>query len=638
MTPDRQQGVRPMVTAADPLPGLIDLALSRGADGALRHPDTLQSIDVHGLAELVHHHGGADKDVRVLLDDGARDNELFTSLANLLSRDVLVVPADATLPDPRHPVPVRRFDGKVVDWTLIQPPAFATDLPGWFDLSGGSVRLRSGPIVLALPDGVLVSTRENFVRHRATVARIVAGPPGLTTVGVPVREGGFLISEHSGAETVYGGADLAAILAAYPLYAGDLRLWLTWPDEPSHQHLLDRHLTDLAGTSGATIWVPPTDGVVVVVDGELAVRGRAGHPDEWWPYRPNGRGGPAAFRSDVDGRLVPAVGAVPTSAVVTPTGDEGVSPYARHEAPTSLADGRRRHGLSWLPKRPRVNGEALTLYVMSAWAPDRVAREGVPTAELFLLGHTERGGHRLNRAPYVLRLRAEPGTAVPAAAARACASAEVTAALAGPDTYVLPAGWLDRVRLEASVTVDEAGTINDEVVLPGHPLILRSTDASHGVDGLPDDLTRWPSGATPQTAWSLLPEGPDGPPRDLLPLYRKAPPPQPGLSLVQLRVKAAAAIDVAASAGRLLPLTSVRTRLTELQHAGIALALPRAAGDAAEVIELLQADGARWRSNRGSTPPTSLSLFDDRFERTTGQTAAGKSPVSTAVTISTRDR
>src|SRR4029453_17902957 len=100
-----------------------------------------------------------------------------------------------------EPVPVDRASGAVVDWVLLQPPALATSLPGWFDLAGGLVLPRSGLATLPLPGGLEFANRDDFVVRRAAAARLGAGHPRLVTVAAAIRDGAFRLwpSQKGGA-------------------------------------------------------------------------------------------------------------------------------------------------------------------------------------------------------------------------------------------------------------------------------------------------------------------------------------------------------------------------------------------------------------------------------------------------------
>ncbi|MGW0435133.1 hypothetical protein ACWDV4_21665 [Micromonospora sp. NPDC003197] len=315
-------------SADSPLPvdGLCDLRLVRAADGGLAdpvHPGV--SLGVGELVELAQASGVVGSDLRILVDDGARNASLLGLVADQLGCDILVTPIGATLRCPAgttpdeavEAMPVDRASGNVVDWILIQPSALRTALPGWFDLVGGLVLSRTGVVTLPLPDGLEFANREDFVVRRAAAARLGVGHPELVTVALASRSGGFLLSVYDAgtagpSQTVHGGRDVAAALSSIDLYGGDLRLWLRWPDSHAEQQQLDEQLRELALATGASIWTPALGGMAVLLKGclDLAVRDRDGRGDQWREYRPPGLTEPARFLSDRDGRLVPQGGPV----------------------------------------------------------------------------------------------------------------------------------------------------------------------------------------------------------------------------------------------------------------------------------------------------------------------------------------
>ena len=59
------------------------------------------------------------------------------------------------------------------------------------------------------------------------------------------------------------------------------------------------------------------------------------------------------------------------------------------------------------------------------------------------------------------------------------------------NTYLLPAAWLDRVRLVGAYTVDAHGLAGEHTDVPSTSLMLRCSGARHGADGLPNEVVRW---------------------------------------------------------------------------------------------------------------------------------------------------
>ncbi|MGW5556460.1 hypothetical protein ACWER9_04440 [Micromonospora sp. NPDC003944] len=306
-----------------PVPGLADLVLVRCDEGGLARPDDPgAALTVDALADLARAAGAGEQDLRVLMDDGARQEALFGRLADALGRDVLVTPAGATVqPTPAaggrtEAVPVNRASGAVVDWVLVQPAALRTGLPGWYDLAGGLVLHRGGLVTLPLLDGLEFADREGYVVRRAAAARLAAAHPDLVTVALATRGGGFVLSTYRGRSGVHGADEVAAALSSIPLYGGDLRLWLRWPLDPAEQRLLDAQVRALAEATGATVWTPPVGAEAVLLRGcqDLAARERSGQAVPWRPVRPPHASGTSVFDTDLDGRLTPADGVTIASA------------------------------------------------------------------------------------------------------------------------------------------------------------------------------------------------------------------------------------------------------------------------------------------------------------------------------------
>lgn len=317
-TPTRDPDDRP-----SPVPGLADLVLVRSDEGGLALPDDPGlALTVDVLADLARAAGAGEQDLRVLMDDGARQAALFGRLAEALGCDVLVTPAGATVqPTPAaggrtEAMPVNRASGEVVDWVLVQPASLRTELPGWYDLAGGLVLHRGGLVTLPLPNGLEFADREGYVVRRAAAARLGAAHPDLVTVALATRGGGFVLSTHRGRTGVHGADEVAAALSSIPLHGGDLRLWLRWPLDTAEQRLLDAQVCALAAATGATVWTPPVGAEAVLLRGcrDLAARDRSGQPVPWRSVRPRYASDAAVFDTDLDGRLTPTDGVTIVSA------------------------------------------------------------------------------------------------------------------------------------------------------------------------------------------------------------------------------------------------------------------------------------------------------------------------------------
>ncbi|WP_035086576.1 hypothetical protein [Catenuloplanes japonicus] len=303
-----------------PIDGLCDLVLTRTADGGLARPDAAgAALTAEELADHAHASGVSGRDLRVLVDDGARNAALLGRVADALGCDILVAPAGATVERLAGPgtaraeaVPVDRASGEVVDWVLIQPAGLATTLPGWFDLAGGLVLHRSGLVSLPLPGGLEFANRDDFVVRRAAAARLGLGHPDLVTVALATRNGGFRLTTYRMDRTGdqrgrVSGRDVAAALSSLYLYGGDVRLWLRWPDDAGECTRLEAEVTALAEATGAVIWTPEPGGQAVLLRGsrDLAARDRDGTVVGWRAYRPPHAPEQDRFETDPDGRLAP---------------------------------------------------------------------------------------------------------------------------------------------------------------------------------------------------------------------------------------------------------------------------------------------------------------------------------------------
>ncbi|ASW53426.1 hypothetical protein CIK06_03335 [Plantactinospora sp. KBS50] len=633
--------------------GLYDLVLTPGVPGApgpvqpagplTAGPLTAGHLAAGHLADLVRRSADPSDDVRVLAQPGEHSEELFREVAGLLDRDVLIAPSSADLRHRRYgtdgdglfdAVILDRATREPVDWLVIQPPALATPLPGWFAVDRGVVRPRTGVVALPLPDGLALATRADFVARRAAAHRLRTGAAGLATVAVTVRAGAFLTSDYRGTQRVNSGRRLAAILADLPLYGADLRLWLTWPSDPAEQRTLAENLEDLADAVGATVWTPPPGGAVQVLDDghDLRAVDRAGAPAAWHRHRPAGPDRSPAFRSDPAGRLVPATGTGTAARVVpagrpdaaTPTGTPAAAtpadPVSASERPSVLVEPRRSapSGVPWLGPGQCVNAERFDLFVASTRPPGKLAGGGIPSPDLFLVGRLEpRPAQPARSGTYLLRLAVDPGGAIPMASIRSHVPAYLQHLLAVNDTYLVPAGRLDRLRLLAGYRLTGAGRLEPvgedredpedrEDGADGadgadgdRPVRIDCDGAWHGVPGLPGDVRRWPSSRV-SWAFALVPARGSAPPRRWLRLYRRPPAPVDGHLLLELRVPAGRAIDVPATADVLDRLPSVRSRAGQLRAAGVALIAPSRNYDRLDARRVFEAVGPAWRRRRGT--------------------------------------
>ncbi|GAB7042499.1 MULTISPECIES: hypothetical protein [Catenuloplanes] len=663
---------RPAVERCRQVAGLHDVPLIRAATGnglaAPFAPDT--PLTGRRLADLVRHASGPTDDVRMLTDDGAAHDALFREVAGLLGRDVLTTPDGARVDrwpgedEAPDAVAVDRATGEPVGWTVIQPPDLATPLPGWFDVDDGIVRHRAGVVALALPDGVALATRADFVTRRAAAHRLRDGHPRLATVAVTVRSGGFVIGDYRGTQRVHAGRRLASVLGDLPLYGCDLRLWLTWPAEAADRDHLLRNVADLAETTGATVWTPPAGGAVELSGDRHDLRAiePTGEPGVWQAHRPDRATGEAAFRSGPDGRLVPvtapvtvtvratpAAPAVPSAPAapavpavsVAPAGPAaGVGPAtaaapvagagpaaagARAAAPVVAGVavpqvappailfasappetqeepvGTPSVGVPWLRGRAQVTTEPFEAFVISPDDPHDVATTGLRTPDLFVLGHLDPHAIRPDRrARWLLRVRVDAGGAVLASSIGAPVPSRFQHLL-DQQVYLLPAGRLGRARLVTGYALTAGGTAVGTGTPGGTPLRIASAGALHGVPGLPDDAPRWPG---PRTAYAVVPLHARTLPTGWMRLLRRAPAVTAGRLLVEVRVPEGRAIDVSAAAELLGRLPSVQSRAVRLHRAGIDLVVPPRHYERITALRVFEPAGSRWRRRRDAPQGT----------------------------------
>lgn len=622
---------RPAVERCRQVDGLHDVPLIRlaTAGGGLATPAAPDTpLTGRGLADLVRRASGPTDDVRMLTDDGAAHDALFREVAGLLGRDVLTTPDGARVDrwpgedEAPDAVAVDRATGEPVGWTVIQPPDLATPLPGWFDVDGGIVRQRAGVVALALPDGVALATRADFVTRRAAAHRLRDGHPRLATVAVTVRSGAFVIGDYRGGQRVLAGRRLASVLGDLPLYGCDLRLWLTWPAGAADRDHLLRNVADLAETTGATVWTPPAGGAVELSGDRHDLRAiePTGEPGLWQAHRPDRASGEAAFRSGPDGRLVPAtapvtvavrsapiataVAAAPVATAVVPVTAPvvAVSPAKPPailfaSAPPETQEepvGTPSVGVPWLRGRAQVTTEPFEAFVTSPDDPHDVAATGLRTPDLFLLGHLDPHAIRPDRrARWLLRVRVEAGGAVLASSIGAPVPSRFQHLL-DQQVYLIPAGRLGRARLVTGYPLT-AGDAVGTGMPGGAPLRIASAGALHGVPGLPDDAPRWPG---PRTAYALVPLHARTLPTGWMRLLRRAPAVSAGRLLIEVMVPEGRAIDVPAAAELLGRLPSVQSRAVRLHRAGIDLVVPPRHYERITALRVFEPAGSRWRRRR----------------------------------------
>jgi hypothetical protein len=643
--------------------GLFDLWLEPGARGGLvlpMKPD--RPLSARAITDLVRRSGEAANDVRILTDDGARHSDLFSEVAGLLAHDVLMSPDGAeirhhdrsSLNGPLHAVPLDRVTRRAMDWIVIQPPDLATPLPGWFTVDHGLVRPRRGMVGLPLRGGVVLATRADFVTRRATAHRLGAASDGLVTVAVAARPGGFLVGDYGGTQRVYSGAQLAALLGDLPLYGSDLRLWLTWPSDPDEQQSLATQARELAETTGATVWTPPTGGSAELIDGRRDLRALdyAGKAVEWHAHRPRFAAGPPALHTTPDGLLVPAPArpsvtvrttlppdagpreakeppdagpreaaalaggglalrggdpADPVPAAEEPPTDPPAVPVDPLPRPVLVLEDRRApaYGPAWLPPGQQVNAEQFEAFIVlpvDAWS----VADGMPSAELFLVAFLN--ARSVPEGSRLLRVRVGPGGAVPMTALRAHMPARLQHLRGLHEAYLLPAARLNRVFSLDTFRVDRPGHLVPAGECEGGSLGIRCSSPARSIAGLPNEVRRWPTSGT-RRAYALLPADRVCLPRSWLRLYRHPPPVQFGRLMLEVRVPRGRAIDVTSTADALAPLTQVRTQAERLRAARVELILGSRSYGRVRVRRAYRADAGGWRRVRrlGSGPlPTVL--------------------------------
>lgn len=544
---------------------------------------------------------------------------------------------------PLDAVPLDRVTRQPMDWLVLQPPDLATPLPGWFAVDDGLVRPRTGVVGLPLPDGLALATRADFVTRRATAHRLGAST-GVVTVAVTARSGGFLVGDYSGTQDVHGGDRLAALLGDLPLYGADLRLWLTWPSDADEQARLLTQVAELAETTGATVWTPPAGGRVDLVDDRRDLRAfdPAGAVAAWQAHRPRYADGASTLDATPEGLLVSrrerqriAVAAVPAAglgdaaaavdgtatddpttlptgtglpaptpgsvAVASPAVDGTATGDATAEhltgslrRPALVTENRRAadYGPPWLRRGQQVNAEVFEAFVLIEGDPAGAVTEGVPSVELFLAAFLDprsapTGGD-------LLRVRVGPGGAIPTGALRSHVPARFRHVLGGPDTYLLPAARLDRVRVLGAFRSEGFGRLRSTVETTEGPLRIRSAPTSRSLAGLPHDVRRWPGFGTRQ-AYALLPARSRGLPRGWLPLYQQRPVARPGRLLLEVRVPAGRTVDVDATHAVVSGLRLVRTRVERLHRAGVPLVLGSRSYDRIVVQRAYRAQAGGWQ-------------------------------------------
>ncbi|MGW0218387.1 hypothetical protein ACWDXH_28745 [Micromonospora chokoriensis] len=536
-------------------------------------------------------------------EQGLLDAQVHT-LAEATGATVWTPPvgAEAVLLRGCRDLAARDRSGQAVPWRPVRPrsasgvPAFDTDLDGRLTPADGVTIASAGEVALLS----VSQRRETALRNRY---RELTAEPGLTLVDLTILEDGRLGLRHGdGSALAAGTAQLRRLLEMSGWRGGDLML-LT-PVPPERADGLHEHLRVLEDELGVEVWSLAAGAVVSVQDGLPRAVDEQRLPARWQRAADAGADPEGGRWRDEDGWLVPlrqpATGPTSGSAIVAepaamaPETAGALPPPSPRPPLTVSARSSRPHGVRWLPERPEVNAAPVRLWLSSPWPAQRVAIEGVPSANLHLVAHLAAGPLvRTGPHRHLLRLRVEAGGAVDLSRVTADLPADLRHQ-ATEGTFLLPAGWLDLARLEQGYRVDEAGQPRDPVDLPAHPLTLRCHGARHGADGLPNEVVFTARG---RRMWAVVPDRPDtaGTAVDLLVLLARRPAVRDGHRLVRLQVAPNRAVDVVASAATLAGLTSVRSRLPELVADGVTALLPSRYYDRTTVDQVLHAENGRWR-------------------------------------------
>jgi hypothetical protein len=257
--------------------------------------------------------------------------------------------------------------------------------------------------------------------------------------------------------------------------------------------------------------------------------------------------------------------------------------------------------VGWLPTPAPVNAEPIEVYTQTGREPHLCVRDGVPTPELFLAATTLSGRPDPAAGEYLLRIRVEPGAAVPLAALP-----DRLASRAGlptvPGAFLLPADWLGRARIIAGGRSDGQDWPPRLAELDA-PLFICCSGARHGVDGLPEEVVTWPSTRLAAGAYALVPPGRVAIDDPWLVLHRRRPPMRTDRWLLRVHVEPGRAIDVPAVALHLATFPQVNSIATRWAAAGIRLVLPAVSFAAATVTQVWVPGAGGWRRHRHREVP-----------------------------------
>lgn len=476
---------------------------------------------------------------------------------------------------------VQRADGRPGCWLdyrspFAGPASFASDADGRLVPVGGPVVQSVGGVsVVAVAPGRDPASVDRF--------RAIWPRPGLCQVDLaPLDDGRLAVPYADGSLLPVGPAELARVLAAAG-WAGE-DLCLLTPVTNAGAAGTEAHVHALVAALGVDAYIRPPGATLSIQDGHVRVLGPDNRSATWRRMtQPGLPARPPRWRS-VDGWLEEA-----ETVDITHPGDTLTTTDTCTVVDAEPDD--RPSGVAWLPRPTPVNAEALWLWVRGGPA-ELASVEGVPAAQLFLIGRLDPDHTDPTRAEEQLRLYAAPGTAVAAARVAPVAPPHLRDLLAAPRTFLLPAGWLDRVRLDATgpATGDPPAA---DARRSGEPVVLRCVGAAHGIDGVPDDVVTWPATRSGR-AYALCPDRRSTP--DFVALHRQRPSAMDGGRLLELRLPAGAAIDVPANAAHLAHLPLVRSRLPDLARDAVDLVLPRQRLDQVTIRRAFISRKGSWRA------------------------------------------
>ena len=493
---------------------------------------------------------------------------------------------------------VRAPGGRTASWREYppdgaEPGSFVSDADGrLMPVGGARVRQVGGVRVVAVPPGRDPVSAERFDS--------VWMRPGLSNVELATLDDGRLAVPYTdGSLLAVGGEELARLLRD----AGwvDEDLCLLSAVTTTQAAAAEEHLRALATVLGVDIYHRTPDTNLSIQDGHPRAVWPDGRPATWHRTTPPGLAASQPRWSSDDGWLEPVtqVAARADDAAVThPSAIEPFDPPGYEETgrdQPELVDAEpdaRRSGLDWLPQPTPVNAAPLWLWVSSSAPAARAHTEGVPAAELFLLGRVDRDHEDPAWADHDVQLLVEPGAAVAAARVTAFAPERLRERLAVPGTYLIPAGWLDRARLPGpGETLDGRPRPGDGAA--GDPVVLQCAGAAHGVAGVPEDVVTWPHRRHARV-YAVHPAR--GATSEFVPVLRRRPTPAGGYRLLELDVPGDVAIDVPASAARMAELPLVRSCLPDFARDGFDLLLPRPFLDQVTVSRAFVAERGAWRA------------------------------------------